>query len=103
MVWALHFTVCRLDRDAIVIFMLFKRVKIGNRLSRFILILSPSMFSVYLFSGFRDRFHMMGWVVDRFSMMPLPISCVAAAAIVFFACCIVDIPRRVFIKLFNKR
>lgn len=96
--WLGHYTSPFAVLTAAVVFMLFQRVHVGPKAACFILMLSPSMFAVYLLSGFRARFDMMAWIVDQIKVGPRPVACVISGVAVFIVCCIVDIPRRVFAR-----
>lgn len=100
--WFGHYTSPFAVLTASAVFMLFKRVHVGLLTSRFILLVSPSMFAVYLLSGFRARFDLMTWIVNWLPAIPRPLACVVSGLFVFIVCAIADIPRRAFMRYIAK-
>lgn len=83
--------------------LLLRRIRVGDKLGRFIVLVGPSLFSVYLLHmPFNECFP--EWERAIFSATHLPhgVSQFILATIVFFTCILIDIPRRVAVLIFAR-
>lgn len=92
--WLGHYASPFAIATAMVVFVLFKRIPVNKRVGRFVLLVSPSMFSVYLLQGYRCRFDLMAWFLDRLSFLNRPLAYVCVGVIIFTICLLADVPRR---------
>lgn len=94
-IFAFCFTLCML--------LLLRKVRLGDKFGRFVVLLGPSMFSVYLlhmpFNGYFPEWER---IICSTTHLPHGVSQFILAAIVFFACILIDIPRRVAVFLFAR-
>ena len=79
--------------------LIVKRIQIGPRLAKVILLLSPSMFSVYLLHmPFCPHFPTWEEFIRSYCPMPHVLSQFILALIIFVVAIIIDSPRRLFVK-----
>ena len=84
-------------------FVVFLRMKLPRSFGRFVLVLAPSMFSVFLMHAIPWVLHSVKeWVGGLMANgLPLYVSFVALALVVFVAGVLLDLPRRVLVKVFH--
>lgn len=89
---------------AAAIFYLFKSLVIPPRLGKVILLLSPSMFAIYLLHSSRIGFSFIQYA-ERFLLehhVPVYAAFVLVAAVIFFSCLLLDLPRRLLCALADR-
>ncbi len=89
---------------ATCVFLLFKEFNIHKYLVNIFTLLAPSMFSIYLLHSHKEAFGYISILENKiFSFnIPLSLTYLITAVIIFCICVLYDIPRRIFAYLLGK-
>lgn len=88
------------------VFYFFERVDFGNAIvSRIVMVISPSLFSVYLLHSHSGGFGYMSKLMEYLlgTGVPLLMAYVIVAVVVFSICLLCDVPRRLVREIWRKR